>query len=130
MEEALTLTRVEAACFDPIFERGQDLAKTGKVFNLALFFHEVRGLVQGSESEPYEVSISVNSGPTPGQRIDWASCTCKFAQSNAVDRSLCKHMAALALVAGVAYRVGREVAQIEAAAPASGATSRPSAPRI
>lgn len=129
LELALTRDGVESACFPTLFERGLSLADGGKVQGVELSAREARGRVQGGESEPYDVAIGAEPGDAPGPRIGWSTCTCKFAQSNATERSLCKHMAALALVAGAAYRLEREAAQIaRAAAPAP--IGRAPAPRL
>lgn len=70
-----------------IYERGLAYFRAGRVLHMEIGPDFIRGWVQGSEPDPYEVEIYSDS---KGRRVD-SACTCPY------DGGPCKHAVALAL---------------------------------
>lgn len=69
------------------FERGQQYYRAGAVVNLVRRDNIIQALVEGSEYEPYRVSLVVDAGG-----IRQASCSCPYDYEG-----WCKHLIAVAL---------------------------------
>ena len=72
-----------------IFERGQQYQRSGEVLNLTLRGNTVSAGVQGSDTKPYRVTLTLSEDD-----LENADCTCPYGENFG---ELCKHIAAVAL---------------------------------
>ena len=72
-----------------IFERGQTYQRSGEVLNLTLRGNTVSAGVQGSDTKPYRVTLTLSEDD-----LENADCTCPYGENFG---ELCKHIAAVAL---------------------------------
>jgi hypothetical protein len=82
-----------------VLGRGTGYAKRNRVAELRVSAGRVRARVRGSGSQRYRVELAVPQRPAPPvvTKVRW-SCDCPYAAEHR--RGTCKHVVALALVAG------------------------------
>ena len=85
----LDLQKLRAHFAAHIFERGQKYQRSGEVLNLTLRGNTVSAGVQGSDSKPYRVTLTLSEDD-----LEDADCTCLYGENFG---ELCKHIAAVAL---------------------------------
>ncbi len=85
----LDLQKLRAHFAPHILERGQKYQRSGEVLNLTLRGNTVSAGVQGSDTKPYRVTLTLS-----GDDLEHADCTCPYTESFG---DYCKHIAAAAL---------------------------------
>ena len=85
----LDLQKLRAHFAPRILERGQTYQRSGEVLNLTLRGNTVSAGVQGSDTKPYRVTLTLSQDDLLN-----ADCTCPYGESFG---DYCKHIAAVAL---------------------------------
>ncbi|MEM7735555.1 MAG: SWIM zinc finger family protein [Deinococcota bacterium] len=93
MAQPLNLQYIRNLFGSTIFERGQTYFKTGRVSKLSLAGTKLTASVQGSDIQPYNVTITLRDEGS-ASKVDRASCTCPYEREFG---GYCKHIAAVLL---------------------------------